>query len=82
MHPFIRCPTCGTHIGSKAEIFRRIRAKRMLAAYGDGGDGVRPSEIAFSPGNGPDMKDVLDRLKIRHCCRIRLISHVSLSDKY
>ena len=83
MIPFVRCPSCQTEIGAKCLIYTDIRAARLTAYYAKAGAPL-PANAAFDPVLPEKglMDGVLDKLNLKGCCRVRVITAIAHSDVY
>ncbi len=86
MLPPVVCFTCGLPLGDLAPIYRLILEKRMGARYGDsGGDapGVAPPMAPLDPDQTENlMADVLTALRLKQCCRTRMVCAVDFRRYY
>lgn len=79
MLPPVRCFTCHQEVGAYAEIYRKIREKRMAAYFAE--KGILP-EYVSSARMPHVMEGVLEDLRIGQCCRSRIVTYVDFRDVY
>lgn len=79
MLPPVRCFTCHLETGAVAEIYRKIRIRRMKKFHEE--TEIRP-EYVSSVEMPHIMEGVLEDLQVVQCCRHRLTCAVDFRDVY
>lgn len=80
------CPVvchCGKQLSAYYDAFKRMREERMEAVLSKHKGKVTPDMISTSDDLQPELKDVLDAMRLdRDCCRMVILTSSDFTEYY